>query len=264
MVEVKDAGEDLKREARGQTVHPFINPGVVAILLIRLRFRIGILQALTVIDAHFRVDAGVFRLFQARQDGEARQRFQRARRARRMHQLTVVKQFLVNFDLFGDPQAVRHLDDVHAVKEGLVVFVVTEGHPFRFVRVGKNDPVKRQGGDTFRPVVVSFLSGRQQRMQHLDGRFKHLDEFHNPLVSPAQRAGVTVGIRVVLREVFQLADVDLTDQRRNILVVLITGFRFGDGDLFQDRRPDFHHAEFGDVATKFVQAFGRPRGHDGA
>ena len=74
-----------------------------------------------------------------------------------MGQLTVVKQFFVNFDLFRDTQAIRHLDDVHAVKESLIVFVVTEGHPFRFVRVGKNDPVKRQGGNTFRPVVVPLL-----------------------------------------------------------------------------------------------------------
>ena len=188
MVEVKDAGEDLKRETRGQTVHPLINPGIVAVFLIRLRFRVGIFQAFTVIDAHFRIDAGVFRLFQTRKDGEARQRFQRAGRAGSVHQLAVVKQFLVNFDLFGDPQAIRHLDDVHAVKEGLIVFVITEGHPFRFVRVGENNPVERQGGDTFRPVVVAFLGSRQQRMQHFNRCFKHLDEFHNPLVRTAQRA----------------------------------------------------------------------------
>ena len=67
-----------------------------------------------------------------------------------------------------------------------------------------------------------------------------------------------------MREVFQLTDIDFTYQRRDILVVLITGFCFGDGDLLKDRRPDLHHAEFGDVATKLVQAFCRPRRHDGA
>ena len=181
-----------------------------------------------------------------------------------MHQLTVVEQFLVNLDLFGDPQAIRHLDDVHAVKESLIVFIITEGHPFGFVRVGEDYPVKRQGGDTFRPVIVPFLGRRQQRMQHFDWCFKHLHEFHNPLVGAAQRTGIAVGIRVILCEVFQLTDINFTHQRRDILVVLITRFRFGDGDLLKDRRPHFHHAEFGDIAPKLMQAFCRPRRHDGA
>jgi hypothetical protein len=44
-------------------------------------------------------------------------------------QLTVVKQFFVNFDLFGDPQAIRHFDDIDTVKERLIVFVITERDP---------------------------------------------------------------------------------------------------------------------------------------
>jgi hypothetical protein len=54
-----------------------------------------------------------------------------------MHQLTVVKQFLVNFDLF-DPQAVRHLDDVHAVKEAslfLLLRKVTHSDSFEWARM---------------------------------------------------------------------------------------------------------------------------------
>lgn len=50
-------------------------------------------------------------------------------------------------------------------------------------------------------------------MQHLNRRFKHLDELHNPTVGAAQRTGVAVGVRVVLRIVFQLTDIHLTDQR---------------------------------------------------
>ncbi|MNE13708.1 hypothetical protein D3C80_1065520 [compost metagenome] len=98
----------------------------------------------------------------------------------------------------------------------------------------QNDPVERQGRDTFCPVVVPFLRGRQQRVQHLNRRFEHLDEFHHALVCPAQRAGIAVGIRVVLRVVFQFTNVDFTDQRRDILVVLITRLRFRDRNLFQN------------------------------
>ena len=182
MVKVKYAREDLKRETRGQTVHSLINPGVITILLIGFRFWIGIFQAFAIVNAHLRVNARVLRFFQARKNGKARERFQRARCARRMGQLTVVKQFFVNFDLFRDPQAIRHFDDVNTVKERLIVFVITERYPFGLVRVGKNNPVKRQGRDTFCPVVVSFLGGGQQRMQHFNRCFKHLNELHNPLV----------------------------------------------------------------------------------
>ncbi len=53
--------------------------------------------------------------------------------------------------IFGDTQA-RHLDDIDAVEEGLIVLVITEGHPFRLVGVSKDDPVKRQGGDPSVPL----------------------------------------------------------------------------------------------------------------
>ena len=76
-----------------------------------------------------------------------------------MSQFTVIKQFLVDFDLFGNAQAIRHLHDVNTIEEGFVVFVITESDPFGLVRVCENNPVERQGGDTFRPVVVTFLSG---------------------------------------------------------------------------------------------------------
>ena len=264
MVEVKHAREDFKGEARRQAVHAFVHACVVTILLVRLGFRIGIFQAFAIVDAHFRVDARVFRLFQARQNRKARQRFQGARGAWRMGQLTVVEQFFIDADLFGDTQAIRHLDDIDAVEEGLIVLVITEGHPFRFVGVSKDDPVKRQGGDPFGAVIVTFLGGGQQRMQHLNRRFKHLDEFHDPLVGAAQRAGVAVSVRVVLRVVLQFTDIDFTDQRRDILVVFVARFGFGNRNLFQNGRPYLHHTEFGDVAAKLVQAFRRPRRHDGS
>lgn len=56
-------------------------------------------------------------------------------------QFTVIKQFLVDFDLFGNAQAIRYLHDVNTVEEGFVVFVITESDPFGFVRVGENNPL---------------------------------------------------------------------------------------------------------------------------
>ncbi|VTM86702.1 Uncharacterised protein [Raoultella ornithinolytica] len=264
VVKVKHARQYFEGEAGGQTVHPFVDAGVIAVLLIGFRFRVGVFQAFTVVHAHFGVNARVFRLFQPRQYGEARQRLQGPRGARRVGQLTVVKQFFVDTHLFGDTQAIRHLDDIHAVEESLVVFVITEGHPFGFVGVGENNAVKRQGRNSLGSVIVAFLRGGQQRMQHLDRRFKHLDELHNPLVGAAQGAGVAVGVRIVLGIMLQFTNIHFTDQRGDILVILITRFCLGDGNLLKDRGPHFDHAEFGDVATELVQAFCRPRRHDGA
>ena len=101
-------------------------------------------------------------------------------------------------------------------------------------------------------------------MQHLDRRFKHLDELHNPLVGAAQGAGVAVGVRIVLGIMLQFTNIHFTDQRGDILVILITRFGLGDGNLLKDRGPHFDHAEFGDVATELMQAFCRPRRHNGA
>ena len=67
-----------------------------------------------------------------------RERFQCARCARRMGQLTVVKQFFVNFDLFRDTQAIRHFDDVNTVKERLIVLLlrnVTHSDSFEWARI---------------------------------------------------------------------------------------------------------------------------------
>ena len=100
-------------------------------------------------------------------------------------------------------------------------------------------------------------------MQHLDRCLEHLDEFHQALVGPAQRTGVAVSVGVVLWVFLEFADIDLTDQRRNILVVFIARFGLGHGDLVEDRRIQFDHAELTDIATEFGQAFGRPRRHDG-
>ena len=101
-------------------------------------------------------------------------------------------------------------------------------------------------------------------MQHFNRCFKHLDELHDPLVSAAQRAGIAIGIRVVLRVVFEFTNIHLADQRGNILVVFIAGFCFGDSNLFQNGRPDFDDAEFGNIPAELMQTFCGPRRHNGA
>ncbi|MNU87604.1 hypothetical protein D3C71_773880 [compost metagenome] len=135
--------------------------------------------------------------------------------------------------------------------------------PFRFVGVGQQDPGERNRAQAFGTVVVAFLGGGQQWVQHLDRRLEHFDEFHQALVGPAQCARVAVGVGVVLREFFQFADIDLAHQCRDVLVVFIAWFGLGHGDLVEDRRVEFHHAELTDVATEFGQALGRPWRHDG-
>lgn len=129
-----------------------------------------------------------------------------------MGQLTVVEQFFIDADLFGDTQAIRHLDDIDAVEEGLIVLVITEGHPFRFVGVSKDDPVKRQGGDPFGAVIVTFWVAVSSGCSTLIGAL-NISTNSIILVGAAQRTGVAVGVRVVLRIVFQLTDIHLTDQR---------------------------------------------------
>ena len=102
-------------------------------------FGSDLLQALAVIDPHLGEDVRVLVLAQARQHREAGQHLQRRRRAGRAGQLGALDQLLVDLLLFGDPQAVRHLDDVDAVDEGFVVLVVLEGLPLRLVGVGQDD-----------------------------------------------------------------------------------------------------------------------------
>lgn len=50
----------------------------------------------------------------------------------------MIKQFLVDFDLFGNAQAIRHLHDVNTVEEGFVVLLlrkVTHSDSFEWARI---------------------------------------------------------------------------------------------------------------------------------
>ena len=262
IVKVEHFRQDLEGKARRQPVHALVHARVIDVFVHGLGFRVRVLEVFAIVDEHLREDAGVFRVFQARQDGELRHHAQGAGRARGFHQRGIGHQLVVDLDFIGHAQAVRHLDYIDTVKKGLVVAVVLERLPFRLVRVGQDDAVERDGAEAFRALVIAFLRGRQQRMQHLDGRLEHFHEFHQALVGQAQAARIAVGVRVVLRIVFQLADVDLAHQRGNILVVFVARFRFRDGDLFQHGRIALDDAELVDVAIVFMQAFHGPRAGD--
>ena len=178
-------------------------------------------------------------------------------------QRAVDQQLVVDLDLIADAQAVRHLHDVDPVDERFVILVVAEGMPLRFVGVRQQDTGIGNGPKAFGTVVVAFLGGSEQGVQDLDRRLEHFDEFHQALVGPTQRARVAVSIGVVLWVLFKLADIDLADQGRDVLVVLIAGLGLGNGDLVENRRVEFHYLELGDIAAKLLQALGGPWRHDG-
>src|SRR5690606_9080688 len=190
------------------------------------------------------------------------QHFQGVGRTRCLRQRTVEQQLVVNLDFFGDTDAVGHLHDVNTIEKGFIVFVVAEGLPFRLVRMGEYRAFEGNRAHTLGAVVVTLLSGSQQRVQHLDGRLEHLDEFHDALVGATQAAGKCISIGIALRKFLKLADIDFTHQCRNILVVFVTGFGLADGDLIESRRIQLDYAEAADVALVFVQPFYSPRRHD--
>src|SRR5690606_20684751 len=80
----------------------------------------------------------------------------------------------------------------------------------------------------------------------------------------AQAARVAIGVGVVLRVAVQLADVDLANQRRDVLVVFVARLGLGDAYLPQYRRIQAHHAKLRYIAFEFLQAFHGPRRHDAA
>ena len=96
-------------------------------------------------------------------------------------------------------------------------------------------PLNGIDADILGADIVAFLRRGEQRMQHLDRRLEHLDEFEHALVGAVEAAGIGVGVGIVLREKLQLADVDLADERGDVLVVLVAGLRLGNRDLAQPR-----------------------------
>ena len=82
-------------------------------------------------------------------------------RAGRVRQLGAGDQLLVDPLLLGDAQAVRDLDHVDPVDEGLVVLVGLEGLPLGLVRVGQDHAGERDRADILGADVVALLGRRQ-------------------------------------------------------------------------------------------------------
>src|SRR5262249_48940471 len=120
---------------------------------------------------------------------------------------------------------------------------------------------ERYGADVLGADVVAFLGRRQQRMQHLDRRLEHLDELENALVGAIEAARIAVGVGVVLRQALQLADVDLADQRGDVLVVFVAGLGLGDRDWPQARRLQLGDAKAGNIAAERLEPLEAPRAH---
>ncbi|MDF2688034.1 MAG: hypothetical protein K0Q80_999 [Microvirga sp.] len=125
--------------------------------------------------------------------------------------------------------------------------------------MSENDARERDGADILRADIVALLRSRQQGVEHLDGRLEHLNELEDALVRPVEAAGIAVGVGIVLGERLKLADVDLADQRRDVLVVLVARLRLGDTDLPHAGRVDLDHPELGNIAFELVQPLDRPR-----
>ena len=248
----------LKANRVETPAHAFGHAGRVAVFLQRLRLRVGVLQALAVVDAQLGIERRVLVLLEPGQNAEAREELEHFGRAGGAGELAVLEQLGVDLRLLVDPQAVGHLDDADAVEERLVVLVVLELLPFRFVGMGEHDALEGQGAEVLGAGVVAFLGRGQQRVQHLDRRLEHFDEFEQPLRRPVEAARVAVGVGIVLREMLELADVDLADQGRDVLVVLVAGLGLGDADLAQLRRIELDDGEARDVAVELVEALGRP------
>ena len=90
------------------------------------------------------------------------------------------------------------------------------------------------------------------------GALNDFDEFENALIGAVEAAGEAVGVGVVLAEAFQLADVDLADERRNILVVVVAWLGLGDRDLLAPRGKELHDPEALDIAAEFLEPLERP------
>src|SRR5208283_1552665 len=60
---------------------------------------------------------------------------------------------------------------------------------------------------------------------------------------------------------FQLANVHLADERRNILIVLVARLGLGDADLSKARWRKLHHGKLRNVPAKFIEPLEAPWTH---
>jgi hypothetical protein len=197
-------------------------------------------------------------LAQPRHHRKTGQGFQRRRCAGRGGEFGALDQLLVDLLLFGNAQTIGHLDDADAVDEGFVVLVGLEALPLGFVGVGEDHAGERYRADILGADIVAFLRRCEQRMQHLDRRLEHFDEFKHALIGAVEAAGIGVGVGIVLRVGLELADIDLADKRGDVLIVLVTRFSLRDADLAQHRREALDDLELADVAAVLLQPLDGP------
>src|SRR3546814_9150404 len=86
--------------------------------------------------------------------------------------------------------------------------------PVGLVGVRHDYPGEGNSANMLRTDIVALLRRGQQRVEHLDRRLEHFDEFKKTLVRKIESARIAIGVRVVLREIFQLADIEIAAQRR--------------------------------------------------
>src|SRR3546814_8454927 len=100
---------------------------------------------------------------------------------------------------------------------------------------------------------------RPPRSTRTDTLFPYTTLFRSkPLVGAVEAARIAVGVGIVLRQRLQLANVDLADQRGDVLIVLVARLRLGHRDLAQPRRHHPHHRKARDVAAELVQPLSAP------
>jgi hypothetical protein len=191
-----------------------------------------------------------------------RQHIQRPWRTGSLCQVAGLQELFVDLGFFRCPQAVGDVDDADPVDQRLVVLVVAEALPLGLVGVREDHALVGDGADALGADVVAFLGRGEQRVQDLDRRLEHLDELEKALRRQVQAAAVAIGVGVVLAVEFELADVDLADQGRDILVVVIARLGLGHADLVQLRGHEASDGELRYVAVELRHPLQRPRGHD--
>jgi hypothetical protein len=95
--------------------------------------------------------------------------------------------------------------------------------PISVSSVDRRSTAERDSRDCFGADVVAFLGGGQQRVQHLDRRLEHLDEFEHALVGAAEAAGEAVGVGSFWLKCSSLRMSTLPTSAGDVLVVLVPG-----------------------------------------
>ena len=89
-------GQNLECEARRDAVHAFVDAGGILVFLNTAGLRIGLFQAFTVIDPHFRKQRRVLMLAQAGHHREARERLQGCRSTGRGREFGSLNELLID------------------------------------------------------------------------------------------------------------------------------------------------------------------------